>query len=147
MRNGANARRKDERGAHAGEDAKDNQKMPKGRANGQQKHGSNEENVAAQDEQLGPVDVEEGTDQQAAEEGEECVQTKDPADGRLVVLGELVVRQVRLEDADRVHEAEAGHLGGGLVHVHVYFLVVRGELTMPENEPTTTSQLLNPPSG
>lgn len=58
-----------------------------------------------------PVAVEDGADLYADEEDAEQVDAEDPADLRRAVRGELVLREVRLEDGRRVDEPKDGQHG------------------------------------
>lgn len=62
-------------------------------------------NTPDKDEPPGPVLVKDGADVDAAEKHKERIDGEDPADGTLVVVGQLVDGDVGLERRDGVHDA------------------------------------------
>ena len=71
-------------------------------------HTQGHEDAAGQYQHPRAVRVEEGSDLDAAEESQEDIDAKDPADGAFVIISQLMFLKVGLEDTHGIHHAKSG---------------------------------------
>jgi hypothetical protein len=83
--------------------------MPVFLADAQEQLGGHQQHAAREDQVAGATGVEDGTDLDPREEGEEGVDAEDPADGAFGDGGELVRGQVGVVAADCVHHSQRDH--------------------------------------